>query len=127
MRALGRIQRAASHTAGEAPRNAVRGAGPMLSVTIEQDREFGEVLAVSAARSFGGRRRVVRALPAAVGDLRDAVLELAALESGLPAAASDIVATLREIVESHSPGTEARFDLAIEAGALRRRERAEDR
>lgn len=120
MRALGRIRRAASHSTGEAPRNAVRGAGPMLSVTIEQDREFGEVLAVSAATPFGRRRRVVRALPAAASDLRDAVLELAALEGGLPAGVEDVVAMLQAIVDSHAPGDETHVDLAIEAGVMRR-------
>ena len=125
MRALARIQRAASH--GAESRAMTCDDGPVLGVAIEQDREFGEVLCISAATPFGRRRRVVRALPAATGDLRDAVLELAALEGGLPAAVHTIVATLREIVESHSPGTEARFDIAIEAGVLRRLERAEKR
>ena len=124
MRALGRIQRAATRD-GEAPRDAESAAltcraGPVLSVTIGQDREFGAVLALSASLPFGRRRRVVRALPVTTGDLQDAVLELEKLEGGLPAAADDIAAVVRGIVESHSSGTEARIHLMLEAGVLRR-------
>ena len=118
MRALGRIQRAASH--GAESRAMTCDDGPVLGVEIEQDREFGEVLAISAATPFGRRRRVVRALPAAAGDLRDAVLELAALEGGLPARVEDVVAMLQAIVESHAPGDERHVELAIEAGVLQR-------
>lgn len=124
MRALGRIHRAISRASVAHPDampaaelvklQTARGA-PVLSVAIEQDRDFGPVLALSAATSAGGaRRRIVRVLPVTAGDLYDAVQELAVMEGGLPTAAEGIVAALQEIVQSHAPGSESRIDLTIE-------------
>ena len=74
-------------------------ARPALLVAIEEDRDFGAVLIVSAASPFVARaRRVVRALPASSADLRDVVAELATVEGGLPASATVIVAALEAIV-----------------------------
>jgi hypothetical protein len=72
LRALGRIVRATgtpSQTVG-----CAGGAPLTFSGTIETDRDFGSVLALS--RPYGGSR-VIRALPATLDDLRDALQELA--------------------------------------------------
>jgi acyl-CoA synthetase (NDP forming) len=70
LRALGRIVRAVD-------RGTVRDAGAAptkITATIEDDRDFGHVLALSAQH---GPSRVVRALPAQRDDLCDALGEIA--------------------------------------------------
>jgi len=128
LRALSRIQRAVRRSAGAVATTVKakeldisRTAAPMLTVAIEHDRDFGAIVALSAAAPFGrARRRVVRALPVTPGDLHDAVYELSQLEGGLPAAADQIVATLQEIAQSQIANSEGRIDLAVEDGVLRR-------
>ncbi len=133
LRALGRVRRAA-HAVNSGPDAAMKmdtaeleestTGKPVLSVAIEQDRDFGAVLALSATPSFGhgtrrGHRRIVRVLPATALDLEDAVLELAAIEGGLPAAAGDIVAALYSLARLHAE-EKLHVDLTVENGVLRR-------
>jgi acyl-CoA synthetase (NDP forming) len=133
LRALARVQRAAYFrdiAPGAAlkidaePLEVSRGGTPVLSLAIEQDRDFGAVLALSAVPSFGSRsHRIVRVLPATALDLEDAVLELAALHGGLPAEAEDIVAALYSFTRLHAGHRDAKggasIDLTVEAGVLR--------
>ncbi|MGH8639319.1 MAG: hypothetical protein ACREUZ_19460, partial [Burkholderiales bacterium] len=120
LRALGRIQRAAG-TSPVVPvktgaqvllDSRVRGNDDRieLHVAIEEDRDFGPVLALSSG-VMG--RRVVRALPASTDDLRDAAQELAAIDSRLCGSLDCIVGSLHDWIESNPLGTEARVDLAL--------------
>jgi acyl-CoA synthetase (NDP forming) len=125
LRALGRVRRAAFKAGGAMKIDAIEmedslNGRPVLSVAIEQDRDFGFVLGLSAASAFGHKaQRVVRVLPATALDLEDAVLELAALEGGLPAAAEDMVAALYSLTRLHAEQT-LHVDLTVENGVLRR-------
>jgi acyl-CoA synthetase (NDP forming) len=127
LRALARIQRAMrphmreAMPAKPAQLELARASAPVLSVAIEHDRDFGDVIALSAATPFARAcRRVVRVLPVSLDDLHDAMHELAAIEGGLPASADDIAAALHAIVQSHTSGSAARIDLTVEDGLLRR-------
>lgn len=92
---------------------------PMLSVTLEQDRDFGDILSLSATPAFGiPQRRVVRALPVSTLDLEDAVRELAALEGGLPAAPEEIIAALYSLTRLHA-GQPLHIALTVEAGRVK--------
>jgi hypothetical protein len=83
LRALGRIVRAGGRTvacaAGARGQGAgfIAGARSTVTATIETDRDFGRVLALSTPHV---RTRVVRALPATADDLRDALEEIAGIE-----------------------------------------------
>ncbi|MPZ46994.1 MAG: hypothetical protein GEV05_27245 [Betaproteobacteria bacterium] len=81
-----------------------------VHAAIEDDRDFGPVLALSSG-VVG--RRVVRALPASTDDLRDAAQELAAIDSRLCGSLERIVGSLHDWIESNPPGTEACVDLAL--------------
>lgn len=86
---------------------AAAGAVPSLCIAIEEDRDFGPVLTVSALpAAWAESRRVVRALPASAGALRDAVQELAVNEGGLPASAAEIELALSGIVNLHAQQTD---------------------
>jgi acyl-CoA synthetase (NDP forming) len=129
MRALGRIERADSASPLEAapqpaPTSGSRDPAPVLTISIEHDREFGAVVGLSAASAFAAKRRIVRALPASAADLRDAVLELAAQEGALPAPVEAVVGMLSFIVTSHTADGDARLEVILEAGALKYREKA---
>ena len=132
LRALGRVRRAAHAVSGAGDSQQIGAAlhangleescngRPVLNVALEHDRDFGFVLALSAASAFGRKaQRVVRVLPASAPDLEDAVLELAALEGGLPAAAEDIVAALHSLTRLHAEQAQ-HVDLTVENGVLRR-------
>ena len=125
LRALARIQRASFAPGAALKIDAVEledsaGGKPVLTIAIEQDRDFGAVVSLSAAPTFGRpSERIVRVLPATALDLEDAVLELHHLHGGLPAATEDIVAALYSLTRLHAEGT-AHVDLSVEAGVLRR-------
>jgi hypothetical protein len=75
--ALGRIVRSEGKTVGcaaGAPIVAAADAPLTITATIETDRDFGSVLALTTPHA---PRRVVRALPASADDLRDALEEIA--------------------------------------------------
>ena len=130
LRALARIQRAAFVHGTALKIDAIDledsdGGKPILSVTIERDRDFGAVLSLSAAPTFGRpAQRIVRVLPATVLDLEDAVLELHRVQGGLPAAADDIVAALYSLTCLHADAVTIKasvhIDLTVEGGVLRR-------
>lgn len=123
MRALGRVQRARHMNAGaraSTRESGARDGAAVLTVAISQDREFGEVIALSAVSALPHPRRVVRALPASREDLHAAVLELQEMEGALPFAIDALAATLHSFVSAHVPGTEARIDVAVEGGAPKR-------
>lgn len=82
------------------------GGVPLFAVTIEHDRDFGPVIGVSVLSALGRERRVVRALPASRGTLRDAVQELAANQGPLPAAAEEIQRALEALVALHAEHTD---------------------
>jgi acyl-CoA synthetase (NDP forming) len=125
LRALGRIQRAAGsvapmnsgvaavETGAQEPSldSRLRGNdGNSVRAVIENDRDFGPVLAL---RSSVAARRVVRALPASNDDLCDAVQELAVLDKRLSGSLERIVGSLQDWIASMPPGTEASVDLKL--------------
>lgn len=131
LRALASVRRAAMRPGSALKIDAVElegSGGPgVINVALEHDRDFGDTIALSAVPAFGlPGRRVVRVLPATALDLEDAVLELAALEGGLPAATEELVAALYSLTRLHA-GTQAHVDLTVEAGRVRRCELRSDK
>jgi acyl-CoA synthetase (NDP forming) len=118
LRALGRIQRAAGASTAPVQTEAqealldsrLRGNDGLVHAAIENDRDFGSVLALSNGAAV---RRVVRALPASPEDLRDAVQELAAIDGALHSSTDRIVARLRDWITSTPAGAEASADLPL--------------
>jgi acyl-CoA synthetase (NDP forming) len=88
----------------------VRGNHGRVHASIENDRDFGSILAL---RKVGANRRVVRALPASTPDLRDAVPELAAGDRALGSSTDRIVARLQEWIAASPAGVEASVDLCL--------------
>jgi acyl-CoA synthetase (NDP forming) len=76
LRALACIVRAQSAPAAPAATQAAVAANVRL--TVEEDRDFGPIVALASAQ---GSARAVRALPASRADLADALAELAACDS----------------------------------------------
>jgi acyl-CoA synthetase (NDP forming) len=100
LRALGRIARA------NGTRGVRRGAATPSGITagIDEDRDFGPVLALSTPDSA---LRVIRALPASVDDVRDALEEIA---GGCVSEA--VVERLRQFAASEIPGGSIELDRA---------------
>jgi len=96
--ALGRIVRAARKNAG-----CAAGTPRKITATIETDRDFGSVLALTTSHA---PRRVVRALPADANDLRDALEEIAGMHP--PESTID---RLQDLVASGTPATQIELDL----------------
>jgi acyl-CoA synthetase (NDP forming) len=81
-----------------------------VRAAVENDRDFGPVLALSSGVAA---RRVVRALPASIDDLCDAAQELAVMDKRLSGSLERIVKWLQGWIASNPPGTEARVDLTL--------------
>jgi acyl-CoA synthetase (NDP forming) len=96
--ALGRIVRAAGRTVRRAAK-----APPAITATIEIDRDFGKVVALTAPHA---PQRVVRVLPARVDDLRDALEEAAGTPAGQGA-----IDRLQDFVGSGPPATQIELDV----------------
>jgi acyl-CoA synthetase (NDP forming) len=97
---------AAAELLGKYGLTMAAGGMPALAITVEQDREFGPVIAVSVLPAATRERRVVRALPASRGALRDVVGELAQNEGGLAVAAEEIEGALAAVAEIYAERTE---------------------
>jgi acetate---CoA ligase (ADP-forming) len=134
LRALGRIRRAAATRfphplplsrgergacfgplfplpSGEGSRvreSAKGGDARSVHVAIQDDRDFGAVVALSVA---GSSRRVVRALPASAPELRDAVHELTWHDDTLRGSEAHIIESLTRIVEQAATGSTARIEI----------------
>jgi acyl-CoA synthetase (NDP forming) len=112
--ALGRIQRARG-AIGAGPRFACRrqdesGHDSVVRAIIEHDPDFGRILALDAG---SGVSRVVRYLPAAQDELRDAVHELSAQQQSLSDCAEGIAERLAELLDSAPPSGEMRSELRL--------------
>ena len=91
-------------------RHETAASSPSLHAAIENDRDFGPVLAL---RSGVATRRVVRALPASTDDLRDAAQELAGIDKRLSGSLERIVGSLQDWIASNPSGAEASVDLTL--------------
>jgi hypothetical protein len=88
-----------------------------VRVAVEHDRDFGDIVTLTAPDRAG---RVVRALPASDDDLRDALHAIARSgqrrDEAIPERPSEqVVRDLRRFIASAAPGAETQLDLVEEA------------
>jgi acyl-CoA synthetase (NDP forming) len=81
-----------------------------VRIAIENDRDFGPVVALEIARA-----RIVRALPASAEDLRDAAAELCALDPRFDASTARIVAALERLIAATPEGRESHAAIGVGA------------